>query len=248
MLLYPLKRGIHPSLQWMVGDGQSTFDLVYTMMFSAAIFDMDGLLIDSERMIMRACIAAAADIGVEYTQAQYADLIGRAHSDSTQRMTAQLGGEANFHAVMQGLDRYLAETGGVFPLRPGAHDVLAAFKQQNMLCGVASSSHRPTVEHRLAGVGVLSHFHALATGDEVARGKPNPDIFLLALSRLGVPAERCLAFEDSEMGARAAIAAGLKTVVVPDLNPPSDFVRQHAYAILDSLEEFMPWLQRETQC
>lgn len=209
------------------------------MKFSAAIFDMDGLLIDSERLIMQACIAAAADIGVVYTQAQYAELIGRAHQDSTQRMIAQLGGEANFQAVMQGLDHYLAEMGGVFPLRPGAQDLLSHFQDRNILCGVASSSHRPTVNRRLAGVGVLSHFKAFATGEEVARGKPNPDIFLLALSRLGVPAETCIAFEDSEMGARAAIAAGLKTIVVPDLNEPSAFVRENAYAVLNSLEEFL---------
>jgi len=73
----------------------------------------------------------------------------------------------------------------------------------------------------------------------VERGKPNPDIYLLAIQKLGLPAEACIAFEDSEMGARAAIAAGLKVVVVPDLKQPSDFVRQHCHQVVDNLSDWL---------
>jgi len=156
----------------------------------AAIFDMDGLLIDSERMIMQACIAAAKEIGITYTQAEYVELIGRAWPDSTRIMTKQLGGEENFQHVMQCINASM-DTGG----------------------------------------------------HEVERGKPNPDIYLLAVERLNAltpfEAHECIAFEDSEPGARAAIAAGLDVVVVPDLKQPSDFVKQNCFKVCDSLSTYL---------
>lgn len=206
-------------------------------MFSAAIFDMDGLLIDSERIIMQACIAAANAHGIRYTQAQFVDLIGRNLTDSTRVMTAQLGGEDHFEKVAQGVDEILAKREDFFPLRPGVREMLDFFKVKNIPCGVASSSYQAVIQRRLSKVGVLNRFLHITSGDEVARGKPNPDIYLLALQRLGVAAQECIAFEDSELGAQAAIAAGLKVVVVPDLKQPSDFVQNYAWMIVDSLHE-----------
>lgn len=209
----------------------------------AAIFDMDGLLIDSERIIMQGCIAAAKQIGITYTQAQYTELVGRVWADSTRIMIEQLGSEANLNHVMQGLNTYLDDINHVFPLKKGALALLQNYQAQGVICSVASSSPMPHITHRLSQIGVVDFFSQLTSGQEVAKGKPNPDIYLLALKKLGLPAEECIAFEDSELGAQAAIAAGLRVVVVPDLKQPSEMVRKQSYSVVDSLEDWLASIQ-----
>ncbi len=208
-------------------------------MIKAAIFDMDGLLIDSERIIMQGCIAAAASIGIRYTQAEYVELVGRIWSDSSRIMAAQLGGEDNMQHVIAGLNDFLEARDHAFPLKEGVLPLLAYYRTQGVVCTVASSSPIPHITHRLRHTGVLDYFAHITSGQEVQRGKPSPDIYLLALQKLGLPAEYCIAFEDSELGAQAAIAAGLRVVVVPDLKQPGEYVRQHAYQVVESLTHWM---------
>jgi len=86
---------------------------------------------------------------------------------------------------------------------------------------------------------VLDYFSHITSGQEVKNGKPNPDIYLLAIQKLSLNVDECIAFEDSEAGARAAIAAGLKVVVVPDLVQPSDFVREHCYQVFSTLKDWI---------
>jgi len=205
----------------------------------AAIFDMDGLLIDSERIIMQACIIAAKRVGITYTQAEYVELIGRAGPDSTRIMVEQLGGVQNFNQVMQGLDAQLAEHNHTFSLKSGVLPLLKHYQRNNVICSVASSSPIHHISHRLSQVDVFDYFSHITSGQEVALGKPNPDIYLLAIKKLGISPDDCIAFEDSENGARAAIAAGLKVVVVPDLKEPSDYVREHCHQVITSLEDWL---------
>lgn len=211
-----------------------------------AIFDMDGLLIDSERRIMEACMAAAKEIGITYTQAEYVELIGRAWPDATRIMTQQLGSEENFQHVMQCINAGMDGHGNVFPLKTGALALLQHYQAEGVICGVASSSPISHIEERLSAVGVIDYFSAITSGHEVENGKPHPDIYQLAMKRLGVGVDygkhECIAFEDSDPGACAAIAAGLNVVVVPDLKQPSDFVRTNAYQITPSLDAFISQL------
>lgn len=207
--------------------------------FKVAIFDMDGLLIDSERIIMQACIIAAKQVGIIYTQAEYVELIGRSGPDSTRIMVEQLGGVQNFNQVMQGLDIQLAQHNHTFPLKQGVLPLLKHYQSNNVICSIASSSPVHHITHRLSHVDVLGYFRSITSGQEVTNGKPNPDIYLLAIKKLGFNAEQCIAFEDSENGARAAIAAGLKVVVVPDLKQPSDYVKENCHQVVASLEEWL---------
>jgi len=200
---------------------------------------MDGLLIDSERIIMQACIASAKQVGITYTQAEYVELIGRAGPDSSRIMVEQLGGVQNFNQVMQGLDALLAEHNNTFPLKNGVLPLLKYYQSSNIICSVASSSSVHHITHRLSHVGVFDYFSYITSGQEVTWGKPNPDIYLLAIEKLGISPEECIAFEDSENGARAAIAAGLKVVVIPDLKQPSDYVREHCHQVISSLEDWL---------
>jgi beta-phosphoglucomutase-like phosphatase (HAD superfamily) len=205
----------------------------------AAIFDMDGLLIDSERIIMQACIQAAKEVGIDYTQTEFVELIGRSSSDASRMMAAQLGGHDVLDRVSSGVSAILAQRNHVFPLKSGAVSLLDYYQSQNIICGVASSSPTEHIQHRLSHVEVLDYFSTITSGQEVTQGKPSPDIYLLAIKKMGLTAEECIAFEDSEPGAQAAIAAGLKVVVVPDLKQPSAFVRQNCFKLVESLDDFL---------
>jgi HAD superfamily hydrolase (TIGR01509 family) len=205
----------------------------------AAIFDMDGLLIDSERIIMQACIQAANEIGIMYTQTEFVELIGRSSQDASRIMVEQLGGTNHMQQVSQRVEELLSQRNNVFPLKSGVIELLNHYQSQNILCAVASSSATQHIHHRLSHVGVLDYFSAITSGQEVTLGKPNPDIYLLAVKKLGVEVENCIAFEDSEPGARAAIAAGLKVVVVPDLKQPSEFVIENSFKVTTSLDDYL---------
>jgi HAD superfamily hydrolase (TIGR01509 family) len=219
-------------------------------MFAAAIFDMDGLLIDSERPIMAAWIEAARTLDIELSHAQYLQCVGLAMAESKQILAALLGGAAAYqHAAAQvtaalQLERADGDARPLFPIKPGAAELLAALRGRGTRCAVASSSGRGQIAACLGSLDVLHHFEAFAGGDEVARAKPDPALYLLAAERLGVDPAECVAFEDSENGAKAALAAGLRVVIVPDLKHPPAAITERAFHVLDSLHEAIAHVPR----
>jgi HAD superfamily hydrolase (TIGR01509 family) len=214
-------------------------------MFAAAIFDMDGLLIDSERPIMAAWIEAARTLDIELSHAQYLQCVGLAMVESKQILAALLGGAAAYqHAATQvtaalQLQRADGDLRPLFPIKPGAAELLTALRGRGTRCAVASSSTSGQIQACLGSLDVLHHFEAFAGGDEVARAKPDPALYLLAAERLGVDPAECVAFEDSENGAKAALAAGLRVVIVPDLKHPPESIIGQAFHVLDSLHDAM---------
>jgi beta-phosphoglucomutase-like phosphatase (HAD superfamily) len=207
-------------------------------LFSAAIFDMDGLLVDSERVTLRAWTDAAQALGCMLAESDYLQVVGRAAPQARAMLTTLLGGQAVFEQVLRDVVLRLADTGAepLFPIKPGAAAMLQALHGAGVPCAVASSSSRHEIEHRLARVGVLHYFKALAGGNEVEHGKPDPALYRLAAARLGVEPAACLAFEDSENGALAAQAAGVAVVIVPDLKHPSEAIVARCYGVLASLD------------
>ena len=211
-------------------------------MFTAAIFDMDGLLLDSERAIMQAWLSSAQEERLTLSAPDFLQVVGCGAKESRERLSKLLGGPGSCQRVRDRARAKLAvHPGVVFPLKPGALRLLGLLRARGVPCAVASSTFIDEVRCRLAKVGVLDYFQALAGGDEVSRSKPEPDIYLLAAERLGVPPLRCLAFEDSDHGARAAHGAGLRVVIVPDLKA-REF--DAAYMQLSSLEEAVTHLDR----
>lgn len=212
---------------------------VTTAAYRAAVFDMDGLLLDSERPVRDAWMQVAADAGVALTPAAYLDLIGRNHRDSTLRLRAIFGDDALLAESQRRVVRLLDERFGTrpFDVKPGVRPLLQALRDARMPCAVASSTHRAEIERRLARAELLGFFQAVCGGDEVTHGKPAPDIYLRAVARLGAEAATTLAFEDSGHGALAAIAAGLGVVVVPDLKPAEPAWQSRSVAVLDSLAD-----------
>ncbi|AIP53063.1 HAD family hydrolase [Burkholderia pseudomallei] len=207
-------------------------------MFSAAIFDMDGLLVDSERTIMNAWIDVARAHGTALSAADYLQTVGRSFREGQAILAGLLGDDA-FRAVSAQVREQLAapRPHPKFPLKPGARALLGALAEAGVPCAVASSSARDVIRTRLHAVGVLERFAAIAGGDEVARGKPDPAVYRLAAERLNVSAHACVAFEDSDFGALAATRAGASVVTVPDLKAPTPEIVALSLRVLDSLDE-----------
>lgn len=207
--------------------------------FKAAIFDMDGLLIDSERAISAAWIEGAKALGFQLEMRDFMRVIGTASQQSAAILVDLLGSEEAMRATAAKAHALLPQAGGgaVFPLKPGALPLLETLHAAGIPCAVASSSAVAEIRHRLGHVDVLKYFRCVAGGDEVTHGKPDPALYLLAAARLGVAPEDCIAFEDSENGARAAQAAGVRVVIVPDLKRPPDDVTARAHGVIPSLAD-----------
>lgn len=199
---------------------------------------MDGLLLDSERVIMQAWLQAARKMGLPLSESDFLDVVGRGYAQSRECLSQLLGGEQAFETVRDRVRTMLeAQPGIVFPLKPGALQILQRLRGRAVPCAVASSTRLCEVRARLEKVGILEYFQALAGGDEVQHSKPDPAVYLLAAHRLGATPARCLAFEDTDHGAQSALQAGMQVVLIPDL-------RSHAFdaALLElvSLEHAFP--------
>ncbi|MDN7934930.1 HAD family phosphatase [Burkholderia metallica] len=209
------------------------------MTFSAALFDMDGLLVDSERTIMNTWIDVSNAHGITLTVADYLQIVGRSFAEGQVILAQLIGHPDTFDAVRTRVREQLAapEPHPKFPLKPGAFALLDALAQAEIPCAVASSSACDVIRARLDAVGVLPFFRAIAGGDEVARGKPDPAVYRLAAERLGVPARACVAFEDSDFGALSAAGAGASVVTVPDLKAPTPEIVALSLHVLASLDD-----------
>ena len=208
--------------------------------FAAAVFDMDGLLLDSERPTRDAWLSAAAELNAPLTEADYLSVVGRNEREGDARLLEVFGGNAALlGATRRRADALIGERFGAAPfdVKPGVLRLLRALHSTAIPCAVASSTAHREVERRLERAGLLGFFDAVCGGDEVARGKPEPDLYLLAVERLGIEARHCVAFEDSNYGARAALAAGLAVVVVPDLKPAEPQWQVRCLAVLASLDQ-----------
>jgi len=212
---------------------------------AAFVFDMDGLLFDTERLSRRALHAAADDLGVPLPADAFLELIGRRGTDIFQRLAARVGDDALttrlFQRSEQHYEALLAE--GV-PVKEGAAELLAWLAAQGRPCAVATSTRTPKAERKLAAANLRGYFQAVIGGDQVEHGKPAPDIYLRAAAALGTAATNCGVFEDSEPGLRAAHAAGARTVWIPDLAPVAPAAQTLSAARAGTLREVVEFLRR----
>jgi HAD superfamily hydrolase (TIGR01509 family) len=190
---------------------------------AAVIFDMDGTLLDTERMSKRAWPVAAAALGVDFDADLPMAMVGHNTRDCARMIVERHGPAFPVDKLMQAMrDAYdnLVEREGIVVM-PGAVDLIAWLHARHIPMAVATSTRRVRAEAKLAATGLLPHFAALVGGDEVEHGKPAPDIYVAAAARLGQHPARCIAVEDSEAGYLSAHRAGMTVVLVPDLMPPS---------------------------
>jgi HAD superfamily hydrolase (TIGR01509 family) len=217
---------------------------------AAVVFDMDGLLIDTEPLYKDAWQRAARESGVELTDQMYSRFVGRSNVESEAEI-AWLFGPAFpiqvFRARWPELWQQRALEAGV-PTKPGVPELLEFLDERRVPAAVATSSDLAFTKFSLEAARLINRFTCLVTGDEVEMGKPAPDIYLEAARRLHVDAADCIAFEDSEAGAIAASTAGMRVVLVPDIQSPSEAARAAATSVLPSLHDALPlltsWLGR----
>ncbi len=204
---------------------------------AAVIFDMDGLMLDTEPLAARAWGEAAAALGVDFDMALARAMIGRNFADCATMLRARYAAPYPFDALLgswhAAYDAIVAREG--LTLKPGLHELLEWLEAQSIPRAVATSTRRERARIKLDVTGLLPRFHDLVGGDEVARGKPAPDIYVEAARRIGIEATACVALEDSEPGIRAALAAGMAAIMVPDLHPPSTELEALDVEVLPSL-------------
>jgi beta-phosphoglucomutase-like phosphatase (HAD superfamily) len=205
----------------------------------AIVLDMDGLMLDTEPFYKTAWQCAAAELGYPLDDASYTKLVGRPTVDCERALVAQFG-------VSFPLDRFrgrwpelwqgeVSENG--IEQKPGLADFLAFADAHRLPMAVATSSEREYAAFSLRHAGLDRHFEVIVTGDEIAQGKPAPDIYLEAARRLNVDPKFCVALEDSEAGIIAASSAGMRGLLIPDWTYPSETAARAAFRVLASLND-----------
>ena len=201
------------------------------------IFDMDGLMIDTEPLSIAGWKAAASELNLSIPDELLKSVIGFNRELCKVYMLEALGPDFEYDKALALLHKYVDqyfENHGV-PIKPGLIQLLDKLDELGIKKAVATSSSNKRAALKLTTANLAHRFDAVIGGNMVAKSKPAPDIFLKAAEVLGIPPKDCIVLEDSNPGAEGAVRAGMRVIVVPDLVPPTDTTRSQAYAICDSL-------------
>ncbi|MCD8084218.1 MAG: HAD family phosphatase [Clostridiales bacterium] len=218
-------------------------------MTKAVIFDLDGLLIDSEMIYYEIEVDFLKKYGDTITLEEYA------HNNSGKTLVENVSYMVNHYrlpiSVEEGLTYVLSREKeyfrkGVF-LKPGAEELLRFLGENGYPIGMASSSTRERAEGILARNHVLQYFDSTVFGPEITKGKPDPEIFLKASEKLKEAPSDCLVLEDSEAGIQAAYSAGIPVICIPDLKTPDEKYQAMTEALLPSLADVIPWIRKNSQ-
>lgn len=203
--------------------------------FSAALFDLDGTLIDTERLVIDAAIQTLAGRGHRVERSFMVSLVGIAEVEGHRRLCTHLGVDVDYQSFNADWSRAIQHAyGSGIPLMPGVGTLLDILAAQGVPRAVATNSSTKGALRKLGLAGISVHFEHVIGFDAVALPKPAPDVFLAAAAQLRVDPAQCVVFEDSDTGVAAALAAGMVVVHVPDMAPPTRFDAHHrAASILD---------------
>jgi len=204
----------------------------------AVVFDMDGLLFDTETLYVEAAITAATELGHEASGEMILRTTGGPWTQTRQLLLDHYGPAFPVDDfVIVWLRHFWLLAEARLALKPGVIEMLDLLDRLQLPKAIATSSSHRTVQDHLAAHNLVGRFDAIVGAGDSAAGKPAPDPFLLAAERLGVAPASCLALEDSHNGVRSASAAGMMTVMVPDLLPPTDEIRGLCTLVVRDLHE-----------
>ena len=207
--------------------------------FEAVVFDMDGVIFDSEKLVIECWQVIAEKHGIEKIEEACRECLGLNRDATREKMLLRYGADFPYDMYKQEMsDLYFkCCEEGKLQLKPGVVELLAFLKRNQIKIALASSTRKVVVERELTDAGVIDYFEQIVCGDMVSRSKPAPDIFLKACELLQVEPESAFAIEDSYNGIRSAHSGNLRPVMVPDLAEPTAEMEELAEVILSSLVE-----------
>ena len=216
-------------------------------MIKGVVFDMDGLMFDTERLSARCWHEAGLRMGYQVPLDLPPRTNGLDAAHSRPIFLETMGEDFDYYGVRSlrlELEREYTEKNKV-PVKPGLFELLEYLREKDIPAAVASSSDRPKLDRYLKGSGAMDYLTATVDGSMVANGKPDPEIFLKACALLKLDPKECLGLEDSPAGVRSSTSAGLITVMIPDIIKPTREEERLAAAILPSLLCVPDFIERQ---
>ena len=214
--------------------------------FEAVVFDMDGVIFDSERAVMNCWLELADKYGIENIEEPYYACTGVTEARTREIMLNAYGEDFPYDKYAKEASEMYHERydGGRLPMKDGVYEILDFLKKSGKKIALASSTKRQTVINQLRDAKILDYFDEIVTGDMVSKSKPDPEIFLLACNKLNIAPERAYAIEDSYNGVRSASSGKLRAIMVPDLLPANDEMRELAETVQESLNDVIEYLEK----
>ena len=214
--------------------------------FEAVIFDMDGVIFDSELLVIKCWQVVADKYGIKNIEDTCHKCLGLNKDATKELMLGVYGADFPYDEYKQEMAEvfFSRAAGGKLAKKPGVEELLGYLREHEFKVGLASSTREALVRKELSEGGLIEYFDQIIGGDKVKRSKPEPDIFLEACSRLGSEPEKCYVIEDSYNGIRAAHAAGMHPIMVPDLMEATEEMRGLAEVVLESLKDVRKYFDK----
>ena len=212
--------------------------------YKAVVFDMDGVIFDSERAIMGCWIELADKYRLKDIEKAFLSCTGTTATRTREIMLETYGDDFPYDEYAKESSRMFHERydNGKLPIKSGVFEILEFLKNSGKKIALASSTRKESVINELRDAGLIDYFDEIVTGDMVSNSKPAPDIFLKAVETLGIKAEDAYAIEDSYNGIKSAFRGNLRPIMVPDLLSPNDEMTQMSEIILPSLNDVITYL------
>lgn len=215
--------------------------------FQAVVFDMDGIIFDSERLIIECWKEVADKYGIADIERACEACLGVNATETREIFKSFYGQDFPYDEYKKEMSEMFHSRydGGRLPVKVGVKELLQYLKEQGKKVGLASSTRSMVVKQELTDAGLIKYFDVVVGGDMVTRSKPQPDIFLKACEELGVKSEEAFAIEDSYNGIRAASAGKLRPLMVPDLMPVTEEMQELAECVFETLLDVREFLKDE---
>ena len=209
------------------------------------LFDMDGVILDSEKLYARFWAEGCECYGYHMTYQQALGMRSLSAQAGQEYLSSLFGPEIDYYQVrakrIERMDAFVEENG--IEAKPGIYALLDYLAEKKIPYAITTASPNDRIQNHLGRLGLYRRFPHICTAHEVAHGKPAPDIYLLGAETIGIPPEYCLALEDSYTGILSAHRAGCMASIVPDLDQPGENILSLAYAKLDSLADVIDLLE-----
>lgn len=212
----------------------------------AFIFDMDGLILDTERIAFKSYKEALKEYGYDFTEAFFLTLVGTNVKLTKELCLNRYGSWFPFDLLHENhnkiTEEYIKKNG--VPLKEGVNELIDYLKEKDYKIALATSSDREKAEYLLELVKIKDKFDYIICGNDIVNSKPNPEIFLKVAENLKVEPKECVVIEDSKFGVKAAVNAGMKVINVPDMKMPDSEVKSMAFKIFNNLLEVKDYISK----